>query len=67
MVQAFEIVYLTTGGGPGSSTYTPALELYFMATRLNKLGVASAIGIILFIIILIITIFNLKYKRFETV
>ena len=66
MVQAFEIVFLTTGGGPGSATYTPALELYFMATRLNNLGVASAIGIILFTIILVITIINLRYKRFET-
>ena len=66
MVQAFEIVFLTTGGGPGTATYTPALELYFMATRLNNLGVASAIGIILFVIILIITILNLRYKKFET-
>ena len=66
MVQAFEIVFLTTVGGPGSATYTPALELYFMATRLNNLGVASAIGIILFTIILVITIINLRYKRFET-
>ena len=63
MVQAFEIVFLTTGGGPGTATYTPALELYFMATRLNNLGVASAIGIILFVIILIITILNLRYKK----
>ena len=66
MVQAFEIVFLTTGGGPGSATYTPALELYFMATRLNKLGVASAIGIILFTIILTFTIIGLRSKKFKT-
>ena len=62
-VQTFELVFLTTGGGPGAATYTPALELYFMATRLDKLGVASAIGIILFVIILIGTIINLRYGR----
>lgn len=62
-VQTFELVYLTTGGGPGASTYTPALELYLMATRLDKLGVASAIGIVLFAIILCGTIFTYRSRR----
>ncbi|MBZ0293376.1 MAG: ABC transporter permease subunit, partial [Anaerolineae bacterium] len=62
-VQTFELVFLTTGGGPGASTYTPALELYLMATRLDKLGVASAIGIVLFIIILSGTIFTYRSRR----
>ncbi len=62
-VQTFELVFLTTGGGPGSATYTPALELYLMATRLNKMGVASAIGIVLFVIILAGTIFSYRARR----
>ncbi len=63
MAQTFELVFLTTGGGPGASTYTPALELYYMATRLDKLGVASAIGIVLFVIILAGTLISYRARR----
>jgi ABC-type sugar transport system permease subunit len=62
-IQTFEVVYLTTGGGPGSATYTPALELYYMAMRMNNMGAASAIGMILFAIILAGTIVNMRFVR----
>jgi ABC-type sugar transport system permease subunit/outer membrane protein assembly factor BamB len=62
-VQTFELVYLTTGGGPGDSTYTPALELYYMAMRMDKMGVASAIGMVLFAIILVGTILNMRLVK----
>lgn len=62
-VQTFEVVYLTTGGGPGSATYTPALELYYMAMRMYNMGAASAIGMILFVIILAGTIINMRFVR----
>ncbi|QGQ99686.1 ABC transporter permease subunit [Paenibacillus psychroresistens] len=61
-IQDFTLVYLTTLGGPFDSTYLPALELFFAATRFNDYGYASAMGIILFIFILIGTIFQLKVK-----
>jgi ABC-type sugar transport system permease subunit len=62
-VQTFEVVYLTTGGGPGSATYTPALELYYMAMRMYNMGAASAIGMILFMIILAGTVVNMRFVR----
>lgn len=62
-VQTFEVVYLTTGGGPGAATYTPALELYYMAMRMYNMGAASAIGMILFVIILAGTIANMRFVR----
>ena len=65
-VQTFELVFLTTGGGPGAATYTPALELYYMAMRMDRMGVASAIGMILFIIILAGTIINLRFVSSST-
>ncbi|MEM7133855.1 MAG: PQQ-binding-like beta-propeller repeat protein [Chloroflexota bacterium] len=65
-VQTFELVFLTTGGGPGAATYTPALELYYMAMRMDRMGVASAIGMVLFIIILIGTIINMRYVQSST-
>ena len=65
-VQTFEMVFLTTGGGPGASTYTPALELYYMAMRMDRFGVASAIGMVLFVIILAGTIANMRFMRSST-
>ena len=65
-VQTFELVFLTTGGGPGAATYTPALELYYMAMRMDRMGVASAIGMVLFIIILAGTVVNMRFVRSST-
>ncbi len=65
-VQTFELVFLTTGGGPGTSTYTPALELYYMAMRMDRFGVASAIGMVLFVIILAGTIVNMRFMNSST-
>ncbi len=62
-VQEFAAIFLTTGGGPGSSTYVPSLELYYQAVRFNNFGAASAIGAVLFIVILAGTIINLKYVK----
>jgi ABC-type sugar transport system permease subunit len=62
-VQAFGQIFLTTEGGPGHATYTPALELYYQATRFNRMGMASAIGTLLFLVILGGTILNLRYIR----
>ncbi|MGH2533135.1 MAG: PQQ-binding-like beta-propeller repeat protein [Thermomicrobiales bacterium] len=63
MVQEFAAIFLTTGGGPGSSTYVPSLELYYQAVRFNNFGAASAIGAVLFIVILAGTILNLRYVK----
>ncbi len=65
-VQTFELVFLTTGGGPGDSTYVPALELYYMAMRMDRMGVASAIGMILFLIILAGTVINMRFVKSAT-
>ncbi len=65
-VQTFELVFLTTGGGPGAATYTPALELYYMAMRMDRMGVASAIGMVLFLIILAGTVLNIRYVKSST-
>jgi ABC-type sugar transport system permease subunit len=59
-------VYITTGGGPGTATYTPVLELYYQAMRMAKFGIASAAGMFLFLIILVGTILNMRFVRSST-
>jgi ABC-type sugar transport system permease subunit len=65
-MQEFAVVFLTTEGGPYNATYTPALELYYQAMRFNNFGLASAIGTVLFIVILGGTILNMRYVRSAT-
>ncbi|MDQ3248577.1 MAG: ABC transporter permease subunit, partial [Chloroflexota bacterium] len=60
-VQEFQSIFITTGGGPGNVTYTPALELYYQAVRFNNFGLASAIGTVLFLVILLGTVFYMRY------
>lgn len=63
-LQAFDQMYLMTGGGPDGSTTTFMLEIYNMMFSYQEVGVASAMSYILFTLILIITVFgNLTLVR----
>ena len=61
-IQDFNRVYQTTMGGPGKSTYIPALELYLNISIFKDYGAASAMGILLFIVIFGATLMLLKMK-----
>ena len=56
--QVFTQAYVLTGGGPGNATTTMVVYLYEQGFQFYKLGVASAIAWILFLIILLITVFQ---------
>lgn len=58
--KSFDLIYIMTRGGPGSSTTTIAVYIYKMAFELGKMGRASALGIILFVIMATLTILQLK-------
>ena len=55
-LQAFDQMYLMTGGGPDGSTTTFMLEIYNMIFSYQEVGTASAMSYVLFSLILIITI-----------
>ena len=61
--QVFTQAYVLTGGGPGNATTTMVVYLYEQGFQFYNLGLASAIAWILFIIILIITIFQFIGQR----
>lgn len=63
-IEGFAGIFLLTAGGPGSATYVPALEMYLRISG-GDLGYASAIGAILFVTILLVTIFVLRFRRQE--
>jgi raffinose/stachyose/melibiose transport system permease protein len=65
-IQNFQDVLLLTNGGPGRATFVPGLVLYRSAFFYNKMGYASAIGVLMFIVILGLTILNMRFLRTET-
>lgn len=64
-LQIFESIYILTKGGPVTSTMVPAVYLYEQGFTYKKMGYSSAIGIILFIIIMILTVLNNKFLKSE--
>jgi len=62
-VQSFQNVFILTFGGPGFKTNVPGLWMYYNAFSFQRMGYACAVGVILFLVILGLTILNLKYFR----
>lgn len=55
-IQVFDQPYVMTGGGPGKSSYTLVYLIYNQAFVEFNMGRASAVAMILFAVILIITV-----------
>jgi ABC-type sugar transport system permease subunit len=65
-LQVFVIFQLLTRGGPKNQTQTMLLSIYENAFRFaNNLGLASAMSMVLFIIILILTVVQFRLLRTE--
>lgn len=51
-LSAFDIVYISTNGGPGDSTMVPGLEVYQLAFFNREIGLASALAVVLIVLVL---------------
>jgi multiple sugar transport system permease protein len=58
--QVFEYSYIMTGGGPLYSTLTIVLHIYNLGFVNFDVGYAAAVSFFLFLIILALTVFQLK-------
>ena len=47
----FDLIWITTGGGPGTSTMIPSMFIYKKAFQQGQVGSASSLGIILTLLI----------------
>ena len=63
--KVFGYTNVMTGGGPGSSTYTLVYYIYTSAFKYYKMGYASAIAVILFVMLLIVTIIQWVHNNKE--
>lgn len=55
-LRVFDLVWLTTRGGPGTSTITPAVLLYSKAFTQQDVGGAAAIGVTLAVLSLLVSV-----------
>jgi raffinose/stachyose/melibiose transport system permease protein len=55
-LKTFDLIYITTGGGPGDRTSVPAFEVYNRAFRLGEVGSAAAVGVTLTVVIFVINL-----------
>ena len=61
--QLFDYVYIMTGGGPMYSTQSIVLYIYQMAFQNFKLGYASSLAYVLFVIIALVTFVQFRLQR----
>lgn len=54
-LRTFDLVYVTTRGGPGQSTFVPSYEVYNRAFQQGQVGSAAAIGVVLTLLIFAIS------------
>ncbi|HEY7967800.1 MAG TPA: sugar ABC transporter permease [Solirubrobacteraceae bacterium] len=52
-LSAFDIVYISTSGGPGNATMVPGLEIYQLAFYNREVGLASALAVVLMMLVLL--------------
>jgi ABC-type sugar transport system permease subunit len=58
--QAFDQIYIMTYGGPANSTSTLVWQMYYSGFIKSQPGEAAAIGVVIFFIILIMSVFQFK-------
>jgi raffinose/stachyose/melibiose transport system permease protein len=51
---AFDIVYVSTGGGPGNATSVPGIQIYILAFLERQVGLASALAVVLMLLVLLV-------------
>jgi raffinose/stachyose/melibiose transport system permease protein len=49
---SFDVVFMSTGGGPGTTTMVPGVQIYVLAFTETKLGLASAVAVVLALIVI---------------
>jgi multiple sugar transport system permease protein len=62
-LKTFDIIYATTQGGPGTSSQTINIYGYVLGFQYFKIGQASALLMIFFIIVLTISIFTILLRK----
>lgn len=61
--KSYDTMYITTQGGPGEATKVLAYHIYNTAFVSSKFGYASALAMILFVIVISVTLLQFKFEK----
>ena len=59
----FDVVFVTTRGGPGTTTEVPSVFIFKSVFQTREVGLGAAIGVVLMIELLIVNMLILWYRR----
>lgn len=62
---SFDILYISTQGGPGNTTMVPALEIYYLAFSEREVGLASALAVVLMLLVIVVVLPLQRLSRQE--
>jgi raffinose/stachyose/melibiose transport system permease protein len=62
-LKSFEAFLIMTDGGPGWASLVPGLRMYHSVIRDFELGYGSAIGFVLFLLIFLVTLMQMRLQR----
>jgi len=63
LTSMFGLIYVMTGGGPGTATYMPEFLIWLMQGQFNRLGYASAMSVTLFVVVALVGIAQIRLMR----
>ena len=61
--QVFDPVYVLTSGGPANATSATVFYIYENAFKFLRIGYASALAMVLFAIVLVFSLIQLRFFR----
>lgn len=59
----FDVVFVTTRGGPGTTTEVPSVFIYRAVFQTRTVGLGAAIGVVLMVELLLVNMLVLWYRR----
>lgn len=66
-IQDYNSQLILTQGGPGYTTFVPGYYMYVKAFTAGRMGYASAVGFVMFIVIFVLTVFVMRFRRKDEV
>ncbi|MBV9538015.1 MAG: sugar ABC transporter permease [Acidisphaera sp.] len=65
LTSMFGLIYVMTAGGPGTATYMPEFLIWLMQGEFNRLGYASAISVVLFLVVAVLGFAQIRLMNRE--
>jgi alpha-glucoside transport system permease protein len=67
VIKLFDLIYVMTNGGPGTSSRVIAFSMYFEAFPQGQFGYGAAIAVVMLLLLLPVMIYNIRRFRAEAV